>query len=74
MIREISGSILSSPSETINVTRAKGRAMCEFVGDDVDMKTLSESDKKKLRDHLERRKEQLQKRVYELDEAIQKIK
>jgi chaperonin cofactor prefoldin len=48
--------------------------MCEFVGDDVDMKALSESDKKKLRDHLERRKEQLQKRVYELDEAIQKIK
>ena len=48
--------------------------MCEFVGDDIDMKTLSESDKKKLKDHLERRKEHLQKRVYELDEAIQKIK
>ncbi|WP_426524803.1 hypothetical protein [Bradyrhizobium sp. McL0615] len=48
--------------------------MCEFVGDDVDMKTLSESQKKKLRHHLEQRKDQLQKRVKELEEAIQKFK
>jgi hypothetical protein len=48
--------------------------MCEFVGDDVDMKTLSESQKEKLRHHLERRKEQLQKRVEELEETIQKFK
>lgn len=48
--------------------------MCEFVGDDIDMKTLSESQKQKLKHHLEQRKEQLQKRVKELEAAIQKFK
>ncbi len=47
--------------------------MCEFVADDLDMKTLSEDQKEKLRKDLERRKEQLIKRVGELDVAIHKL-
>jgi chaperonin cofactor prefoldin len=48
--------------------------MCEFVADDLDMKTLTDDQKAKLRKHLEDRKEQLKKRVDELDKAIQKIR
>jgi chaperonin cofactor prefoldin len=48
--------------------------MCEFVGDDLDMKQLGEDQKKKLKQHLEQRKEQLQKRVKDLEHAIQKFK
>jgi hypothetical protein len=47
--------------------------MCEFVADDIDMKTLSEAQKERLRKDLERRKEQLIKRVGELEVAIHKI-
>lgn len=47
--------------------------MCEFVADDIDMKTLSESQRKKLKEDLENRKDQLQKRVDQLKEAIKKI-
>jgi hypothetical protein len=48
--------------------------MCEFVVDDVDVKILTESQRKKLRTHLERRKDQLQKRVDQLEEAIRELK
>jgi len=47
--------------------------MCEFVADDLDMKTLSEDQKEKLRKDLERRKEQLIRRVLDLEVAIYKI-
>ena len=48
--------------------------MCEFVADDIDMTTLSQAQKEKLRKDLEDRKKQLEKRAYELGQAIQKIK
>jgi hypothetical protein len=48
--------------------------MCEFVGDDIDMKMLSQAQKDKLKKHLEDRKKQLEERAYKLGEAIQKIK
>jgi hypothetical protein len=48
--------------------------MCEFVGDDIDMTKLTQAQKDKLKKDLERRKEQLEKRAYELGQAIQKIK
>jgi len=48
--------------------------MCEFVGNHVDAKKLSETEKKKLRQQLERRKKQLQERVDKLEKAIQKFK
>ena len=47
--------------------------MCEFVGDDIDMKTLSSDRKEKLKKNLEDRKKQLEKRAYEIGEAIKKI-
>jgi hypothetical protein len=48
--------------------------MCEFVADDIDMTTLSQAQKEKLKKDLEDRKKQLEKRAYELGQAIQKIK
>lgn len=84
MIREISGSIILSVWETLHITvsiwetlhftKAKGRAMCEFVVDHVDMKTMSANQKKKLATQLERRKKDLQKKVNALDKSIRKIK
>jgi hypothetical protein len=48
--------------------------MCEFVADDIDMKKLSDAEKKKLREHLEERKKQLEERARKLGQAIQEIK
>jgi chaperonin cofactor prefoldin len=48
--------------------------MCEFVVDHVDVKTMTETQKKKLRAELERRKKDLQKKVNGLEKTIQKIK
>jgi hypothetical protein len=47
--------------------------MCEFVGDDLDMQTLTPDQKEKLRKDLEKRKEQLIRRVLDLEVAIYKI-
>jgi chaperonin cofactor prefoldin len=48
--------------------------MCEFVVDHVDVKAMSESEKKKLRNDLESRKKELQKKINALEKAIKKIK
>jgi hypothetical protein len=48
--------------------------MCEFVVDHVDVKTMSESQKKKLATQLDRRKKDLQKKVNALEKTIRKIK
>ena len=47
--------------------------MCEFVGDDLDMQTLTPDQKEKLKKHLEERKERLIRRVLDLEVAIYKI-
>jgi hypothetical protein len=47
--------------------------MCEFVADDIDMTKLSEAQKKKLREDLERRKAELIRRVLDLEVTIYKI-
>jgi hypothetical protein len=47
--------------------------MCEFVADDIDMTKLSEAQKEKLKKDLERRKEQLIRRVLDLEVTIFKI-
>jgi hypothetical protein len=48
--------------------------MCEFVGDDIDMTTLSQAQKEKLKKDLEDRKKQLEERAEALGRVIQKIK
>ena len=48
--------------------------MCEFVANHVDMKKMTASQKKKLRNDLESRKKQLQKKVNALEKTIKKIK
>jgi hypothetical protein len=47
--------------------------MCEFVADDIDVKTLTPDQKEKLRKNLQRRKEELIERVLELEVTIYKI-
>jgi len=48
--------------------------MCEFVANHIDMKTMTESQKKKLRRELESRKKELQKKINALEKTIKKIK
>lgn len=48
--------------------------MCEFVANHVDMKKMTQAQKKKLRDELVSRKKQLQKKVAALEKSIKKIK
>ena len=48
--------------------------MCEFVANHVDMMTMTESQKKKLRSELENRKKELQKKINALEKTIKKIK
>ena len=48
--------------------------MCEFVADHVDMKTMSESQKKKLRSALGASQGTAPKGVKALEETIKKIK
>lgn len=48
--------------------------MCEFVANHVDMKTMTESQKKKLRSELENCKKELQKKINALEKTIKKIK
>ena len=47
--------------------------MCEFVGDDIDMTKLTQAQKDKLKKDLEERRNQLIKRVLELQETIYKV-
>ena len=48
--------------------------MCEFVGDDIDMTKLTQTQKDKLKKDLEDRKKQLEERARKLAEVIGKIK
>ena len=47
--------------------------MCEFVGDDLDMQALTPEQKDKLKKDMEKRKQDLIKRVLDLEVAIYKI-
>jgi chaperonin cofactor prefoldin len=47
--------------------------MCEFVADDIDVKTLDKAKKDKLKEDLEKRKEELIKRVLQLEVQIYRI-
>jgi chaperonin cofactor prefoldin len=48
--------------------------MCEFVVDHVDVKKMSQSQKKKLTTQLEQRRKDLQKKVNALEKTIRKVK
>jgi len=48
--------------------------MCEFVANHVDMKRMTQAQKKALRNDLVSRKKQLQKKIAALEKTIKKIK
>jgi hypothetical protein len=48
--------------------------MCEFVANHVDMKRMTQTQKKKLRNDLVSRKKLLQKKIAALEKTIKKIK
>jgi hypothetical protein len=58
---------------TLHVTTARRRAMCGFVADDVDVKTLTEAQRRQLEAHLKERRRELGRRIKALDRAIKEF-
>jgi hypothetical protein len=60
-------------TDTSQVTRAKGQAMCGFVADVIDLEKLSEKQRTDLEKFLRRRKQELQERIEDLSRALKVV-